>query len=132
MRGHIKKRGDSWSVIIYLGKDPKTEKKKYKWYTVKGKEEDAERFLTDKLRKLDTNTYTDPGKLTLAEYLKTWTRDYCEISLSRNTLSRYRGIINNHLIPALGHFHIGKLNSLDVQAFYSESLKNGRKDGKGT
>jgi len=132
VRGHIKKRGDSWAVIIYLGKDPKTGKRKYKWYTVKGKEDDAERFLTDKLRQLDTNTYTDPGKLTVTEYLKRWVRDYCEISLSLNTLFRYKGIVENHLISNLGHFHIGKLNSLDVQAYYAEALKNGRKDGKGT
>jgi integrase len=133
MRGHIKQRDKGiWTVVIYLGKDPVTEKKKYKWYTVYGDKEDAEKFLTEKLRQMDTNTYADPGKLTVAEYLKRWVRDYCEISLSQNALARYRGIVNNHLIPALGKIPLGKLHAADVQQYYAEALKSGRKDNKKT
>ena len=36
MRGHIKKRGNNWSVIIEYPKDPITGKRNQKWFTVKG------------------------------------------------------------------------------------------------
>ncbi|HBX23522.1 MAG TPA: hypothetical protein DEF34_07835 [Desulfotomaculum sp.] len=88
MRGHIRKRtDDSYSVVIYMGKNLVTNKKKYKWHTVQGSEDDAEKFLTDTLHKLDTNTYADPGKLTVAEYLKKWLESYCEPNMARSTLT---------------------------------------------
>ena len=51
MRGFIKRRGkskDKWSVVIELGKDPITNKRRQKWYTVEGTKKEAEKFLTEK------------------------------------------------------------------------------------
>lgn len=132
MRGHIRKRyKDSWSVVIHMGKDPNTGKPKYKWFTVKGSEDDAEKFLTEKLRQLDTNMYTDPGKMTVAEYLRKWVKNYCEPNLAKSTLIRNRGIVENHLIPALGRYQLAKLKPLHIQEYYTHALKYGRIDGKG-
>ncbi len=131
MRGHIVERyPGSFSVVIYLGRDPDTDIPKYKWYTVKGDRSDAEKFLTKTLHQLDTNTYADPGKLTMAEYLRRWYRDYCELNLAHSSLVRTKSIIENHLIPYLGKHLIGKLQPLHIQEYYSWALKNGRIDNK--
>ena len=131
MRGHIRQRTNgSWAIVIYAGTNDKG-KPKYKWHSVKGSKEDAERRLTEILRQMDTYTYMDPGKLTLADYLRQWEKDYCELNLSQNTLARYKGIIKNHLIPNLGHHPLVKLQPLHVQGYYTEAMKSGRADGKG-
>lgn len=128
MRGHIRKRGNKWAVVIHVGKYPNG-KPKYKWYPAET-EEQAERLCTELLHQMDTNTYIDPGKLTLKEYLTKWLNDYAEPNLAHNTYQNYKGIVNNHLIPSLGHHIITKLQPTHVQEYYATTLKSGRKDGK--
>lgn len=37
MRGHIKQRSKgSWSIVIDVGKDPETGKRRQHWHTIKG------------------------------------------------------------------------------------------------
>ena len=46
MRGHIVKRyEDSYSIVLNLGTDPATGKRKQQWLTVKGKEKKLKRNL---------------------------------------------------------------------------------------
>ena len=54
MRGYIKQRAKgSWSISIYIGKDNITNKKKYKWYTVRGTKKEAEKFLNEKINEVE-------------------------------------------------------------------------------
>ncbi|MDO9534504.1 MAG: hypothetical protein Q7J85_04040 [Bacillota bacterium] len=65
MRGSIRSQlKGSWQVRLYIDG-------KQKSYTVKGKKADAQRFLNELLHKLETGTYIEPTKMTLAEYLST-------------------------------------------------------------
>lgn len=131
MRGHIKKRGKNWSVIIELPKDEITGKRKQKWYTVEGKKEDAEKFLTKKLSELDTGLLIDTKKIKFGEYLDYWLKEYCYNNLSINTIEGYEQYINRHIKPSLGNIQLDKLKPLQLQTFYSEKLENGKINGKG-
>jgi len=127
MRGHIRRRTDnSWAVILYTGKGLKG-KPKYKWHPIKGDEEDAERYRTELLHQMDTNTYVNPNKITVEEYLKRWLRDYAEPNLSHTTYDSYKMIVDKHLIPFLGNHLLAKLQPMQVQEYYSHALKNGNK-----
>lgn len=33
MKGHIRKRGTKWSIIIDIGPDPETGKRRQKWFS---------------------------------------------------------------------------------------------------
>lgn len=130
MRGHIRQRGkESWGVTIYLGME--NGKRKYRSFTVHGTKKDAERELRRVLRELDTGSYVEPSKLTVEQYLERWLSDYASLHVSGRTLERYQGIIRAHLIPGLGKRPLSKLQPLDIQKHYAESLRDGRKDGKG-
>jgi integrase len=130
MTGSLKKRSEkSWSIVLYLGRDPITGKKKQSWRTVHGTKKDAERELNRLLHELDTGAYIDPSRLTVGEYLDKWL-DYAKTNVSGKTYERYEGIVRDHLKPALGAHLLTKLQPLHVQAHYSASLKNGRKDGR--
>lgn len=131
MRGHIKQRGKTWNVIIELPRDVVTNKRKQKWYTVKGNKKEAEKFLTEKLRELDTGVLIDTKKMKFAEYLDYWIKEACENKLSITTLDGYKQNIEKHIKPYLGNLELEKITPLHLQNFYTDRLKNGRLNGKG-
>ena len=64
-------------------------------------------------------------------FLKRWLRDYAAVRVAAKTFERYAEIVRLHLIPALGHHPLAKLQPLHIQAHYSQALQDGRRDGKG-
>ena len=128
-RGHIRQRSkknkDSYTVYIYLGVDQVTGRKKYKTEVVHTGKRDAEKRLTELLRQHDTGMYVEPPKETTAEFLEHWFHDYAETHVSLRTLEGYRGILDRHIIPAIGHIRLDKLTSRHIDSFESDSLRRG-------
>ena len=126
MRGHIKQRTKgSWSISIYLGKDSKTNKKKYKWYTVKGNKKDAETFLTEKLRELDTGIFIDNKDINVRQYFNFWYEQHCLSRLSPTTYESYRRNLDNYILEELGHIKLEELKPMHLQTFYNKCSKKG-------
>ena len=68
MKGHIRQRSKgSWAIVIDVGHDHETGKRKQQWYTVRGTKRDAERTLREILHNLDKGIYVKPSRLTPAE-----------------------------------------------------------------
>ena len=77
MPGSIVKRGkNSWSVIVDLGRDPVTGKRRQLWRSVKGSKRDAQVVLTQLLHQRDTGVDAPPGKTTVGEFLQLWLQTY--------------------------------------------------------
>ena len=77
MRGSIIKRSKgSWTIIINLGRDPTTGKRKQQWVTVRGTKKAAEQKLADLRNELDTGSYVKPDKVTLGEFIDRWLKYY--------------------------------------------------------
>jgi len=53
------------------------------------------------------------------------------VAFTSETYERYAEIVDKHLVPALGEMKLAKLMPLEIQAYYSRALSEGRKDGKG-
>ncbi|MDP2674252.1 MAG: site-specific integrase [Dehalococcoidia bacterium] len=132
MRGHIRRRGKgSWEVTVRLGRDPITRRYRRRFLTVKGTKRDAERALAEALHQRDTGVDIAPGKLTNAEYLRRWLRDYVSHNCAPSTVIRYTGIIERHLIPRIGALLLRDLRPAHIQAAYGEALAaGGRLDAK--
>lgn len=132
MRGHIIKRyKDSYTIVINLGTDPATGKRKQQWYSVKGTKKETEKKLAELLQQLDTGTFIKPDKITVAEFLERWLKDYTRPNLAPSTAEWYTYIIHSHLAPCLGNIPLTQLKPEHLQRYYSEKLSNGRCDGKG-
>lgn len=132
MRGHIVKRGkDSYSIVISMPYDPKTGHYPQTWVTVKGGKREAEKKLAELQYQIDNGTLAQPGRVSLAAFLERWLNDYATPNLSPRTVEGYRTIIENHLIPSLGHYPLQKLTSAKIAEYYRERQQQGRKDGKG-
>lgn len=129
--GHIRQRSaGSWELKFDLGRDPATGRRITKTATVRGTKRDAQRELRNRLLALDENRFADPGKMTVADWLREWLNE-AEHAVAPKTFERYREMVEGHLVPGLGAQLLGKLQAVHIQSYYSTALKSGRRDGKG-
>lgn len=130
MQGHIRKRAKaSWTVVLDLGRDPATGRRRRLWRSIKGTKRDAEALLVQLLHQRDSGVDQPPGKVTVADYLRRWLEDYARPNTAPKTFRTYTDIVNRHLIPALGAIPLAKLRPGHIQAFYSQALQHGRLNG---
>ena len=127
----IKRSKNSWTVVINLGRDPMTGKRRQLWRSVKGPKRDAETLLVQLLHQRDTGIDVPPGKITLGQFMERWLEDYARPNVSPKTLLQYTDFVRRGLIPALGSIPLAKLRPQHIQAYYSHALQHGRADGKG-
>jgi integrase len=133
MQGHIRKRGkNSWAVVVELGRDPTTGKRRQTWRSVKGSKREAEALLVQLLHQRDTGIDEPPGKISAGEYLQKWLRDYARANTAPKTYRCYEDVVRRHLIPGLGSIPLTKLRPQHIQAYYSQALQGGRLDGQGS
>ncbi len=127
MRGHIRKRGSTYAVVVYLGMEDG--KKRYRWETSRTKKE-AEARLAEVLRQVQQGLPVEPSALTLGEWLNTWLAEYVEASSRKRqrTKETYRHIARNHLTPALGRFRLRDLRPGVIQAYYARKREQGLSD----
>ena len=126
MRGHIRQRTKdkkTWSVIIELNRI--NGKRNQKWYTVHGDKKDAEKFLTEKLRELDTGTFIDSKNINVRQYFDYWYEQHCLLKLSPTTYESYRRNLDNYILEELGHIKLEELQPMHLQNFYTKCNKKG-------
>jgi integrase len=132
MRGTIKQRSKgSWTVIVDLGPDPTTGKRRQHWHTVRGTKREAEAKLAEILHERATGVERPVGRMTVAQYLDRWLLDYVETHTAPKTLQTYREVVRAHFIPAFGSLELTALRPTHIQAFYAKAQRSGRVDGRG-
>ncbi len=122
MRGHITKRGDSWSALVDLPPDPVTGKRRRKRLTASTKRE-VQVLVAQTIQAAQTG-FTDAGKLTVRDFLSRWL-DATAPTLKPSTVRRYRDLIRLHVTPVLGNERLAKLAPADVQRLYADRLAAG-------
>lgn len=125
MRGHIRKRGDSWTVYYDRPRDPITGKRRK---TSKGgfrTRKDAERWLNETIQKLDKCSYVETSDLTLGAYLSEWLAA-AKRDLRPSSIPFYEIIVEKYLVPRLGGVPLQKLRPQHLTALYTELLESGR------
>ncbi len=130
MKGFIEKRGNSWRLSVYLGKDPVTGKERRVRKTVRGSEKDAQKALRDLLHSIDEGTFVEPAKMTVEQYLEQWLETH-KANVEPTTHDWYALVCRKHIAPHLGRMQLQKLTPLAIQQFYVSKLQEGRLDGKG-
>jgi integrase len=129
--GHIQRRGKhSWRLKFEKG-TAEDGSRLIGYETVRGTKKSAQERLTEILGTVNKGTFVEPTSMTVGEYLKQWLNDVARHSVSAKTYERYSEIVVKHLIPALGTTKLAKLMPLEIQAYYSQALTAGRRDGKG-
>ena len=133
MRGRIIKRkgSNNYTIVLQLGLDPATGKRKQQWITVGTSKREAEKQMAELIHQMDTGIFIKPSKTSLSKYLEGWLKGYVWPNLSPRTAEGYESIVRCHLTPALGSIPLVQLKPEHLQRYYSEKLSGGRYDGKG-
>jgi len=132
MPGHIRKRGKkSWAVVVDLGRDSVTGRRRQDWRSVKGTKKEAEAFLVQLLHERDQGNDIERTRLTVGQYLERWLSNYVAVNTAPATVVTYGSFVHRHLLPALGSIPLAKLRPQHIDAYYSRALKDGRANGGG-
>ena len=120
MRGTLKQRSKgSWSIILDVGRDPATGKRRQQWHTVRGTKKQAEAELVGLIHQLDSGGYTKPSKETVGAFLHRWLDDYISVQVRAKTLEGYRQR-GKHLIAGLGHIPLAELRPEHIHRYYQQ------------
>ncbi len=102
---------------------------KRKYFYGKTKKEVTNK-VNELLQQLRTNTYIEPCKMTLYDWLCTWYESYCT-DIRMTTKVNYQTYIHRHIKESIGGYKLCDLNTLIIQQFYNEKVKSGKLDGSG-
>jgi integrase len=86
---------------------------------------DAERYLTGVDHSMLVGSYVDPAqsKLTVQQWSVAWRAG--QLHLKESTKARYRGLLDNHVLPRWGSVPLAKIGHADVAAWVAELAGSG-------
>src|SRR5215211_8587605 len=126
MRGHVCKRGNTWSVFYDRPRDPVTGERRK---TSKGgfhTRKEAERWRADTLAKLNRGDYIEATTKTLGAYLSEWLAGLGTRGLRPSTLNSYTMYLEKYVIPRLGALPVQRLTPAQLTSLYGGLLREGR------
>lgn len=124
--GTISKRPDgTWWARITVGRTPDGKQKRKAFYGKTRKE--VQEKLTAALNDINNNTYIEPSKMTVEQWMLTWLRDYKKNSVKPKTYAAYESHIKNHIAPDLGDCTLSQLRNDMVQRFVNNLAEKGLK-----
>jgi integrase len=118
MRGHIRKRGSTYSIVVDIGRD-ENGKRKQKWFSGYKTKKEAEKALANIIDKIEKNQYFDVENISLKDYLFYWLKNYAKKNVAESTYKRYEEF-SNRIIAFLGNIDLNKLKPIHLQTFYSK------------
>ncbi len=124
MRGSVIKRGKSYSICYYIGKD-ENGKWRQKWESGFPSKREAERILRERVAVVESTYNGNLSCGTVSDFLNYWLDNYCVPNLASNTVRGYQTNINKHIIPYIGKIPMLKLMPKDIQGLYFTLLNEG-------
>ena len=125
MIGQIVRRGPrTWLVRIPMGRRA-TGTRAYHNRTIQGTKRDAQRYLTQTLRELDTGTFVEASPKILAAWLNEWLQNTVRTRLRSKTFSDYQSLSSRYLVPEIGHRKLSQLGPAEIQKLYTDMQDRG-------
>jgi hypothetical protein len=121
MRGHVRRRGKKWSIVLDVGTDEHG-KRKQKWHSGFATRREAEAELTKLLGQIQTGTYVAPTRRTVGEFLTDEWLPAMRHTIRPLTLESYERACRNHLVPQLGDVPLQRHTAAQVNAAYATLL----------
>lgn len=129
MKGHIRERSPGrWAIVIDLA--DVDGKRRRKWHSFAGTKREAQIECARLVTILQSGSYVEPTKQSLAEFLDEWL-SFVRPSVSAKTHERYAEICQRTIAPQIGSVVLAKLKTDRIDAAFSKMLEAGRSDGKG-
>lgn len=124
--GSISRRPDgTWWARITIGKTPDGKQKRKAFYGKTRKE--VKEKLTAALNDINNNSYIEPSKMTVKQWMYIWLKDYKKPSVKPKTYAAYEAHVRNHIVPELGNYTLSSLRNDMVQRFINGLAEKGLK-----
>ena len=120
-----KKPSGRWEGRYTQGIDPVTGKAIQESVSAKTQAECKEK-LAKAIRENRGVPLNHTGDYTAAEWCRLWFETYSKPNIRYNTAKGYEGIIEHHIIPAIGAIKLKQLSSIHIQRMYNDLKENGR------
>lgn len=120
-RGSIHRRGDRW-IAYWRSDTPKGRKQHTKVFRTK---KEAQEFLNDTLAAIRGGVFSEPTKVTFGEFLIERWLPTKKMGVRPSTFASYRGLVERHVVPALGHVQIQQLSADRLDLFYADLVDRG-------
>lgn len=116
--GTIRRRSNGrWEARITIGVDPGTGKPIRKSYYGKTQKEAREKMQHAAVAVTD-GEYFEPSKMTVGQWLDTWSAEYLN-GVKPRTVESYKSSIKYHIKPKIGAVKLSALTPVDVQRLYN-------------
>lgn len=137
---NITKRGDSYRITVYLGRDVDGKQinrymtwKPDKKYTEKQLERELQRQATLFEEKCKNGQISNGGNMRLVDFVPQYLENI-KAEVAETTYKSYIRIINTLIVPALGHLKLKDIKPLHIQKFVNalcgDDMKADEKGGK--
>jgi integrase len=121
MKGHVRKRGDTWSYVVDVGGEgPRQQKWRGGFRTRREAEVELRRVLTS----IDRGGDPFPAEISLADYLARWL-DYQALRVRASTHKREADLLRLHVVPVIGHLRLDRIRPGHVQMVIDGMLERG-------
>ena len=128
MTGHLRKRGSSWELVAYAGRDALTGRKRYVTRTFKGSKREAEAAVARLVTEVDDGAHRTASG-TVGELLERWF-EVASPGWSPVTVRLHRSVLDRHLLPRFGDTPLRRLQPADIDGYYAQLRKRGRAGGR--
>ena len=130
MTGYLRQRSPgTWEISYELAASPMSGRRRRATATVRGTRKEAERELRRLLVAVDTGAHVDPTRITVGQWLTSWLADVRQ-EVAPRTYERYKEILDNFAVPALGDLRLATLAPIHIKDVYSALATGGRLDKK--
>lgn len=120
MRGTMRKRGDAWSLELYLGVDESGKKQRI-YKTFRGTQKEAEKELAKLVNSYNIGELVKtPDKMTVNDLMDLWFDNHVEQKNKRQTIIWYKKLFKVHIEPSIGRIKLSKLSSIHIEKFYND------------
>jgi integrase len=128
----IRQRGEnSWQIIVSCGYDINGKKlietktvTRSHGFTDKQWDKELKRIALEFENQVKSGQYLDGSKISFADFVEVWIKNYASTELERKTYQRYRELLDR-IIPALGHIRLDKLQPAHLLKFYANLKEKG-------
>lgn len=134
----VKLIGNSYKIVVSNGYDVNGKKIREtttftpdQSMTTKQQQKALEKFIFEFEERVKNGKYLKGEKITFKDFTNRWLQEYANQQLEITTIADYTDLLNQMIIPAIGHLKLSKIQPLHLQSYYNNLLEDGiRKDGK--
>lgn len=124
MRGHVRKRGATWSYVYDAGRD-ESGRRKQSWRSGFPTKKAAEDALAATLTDIQRQEHVDQTRLTFGRFVDELWWPHVAATRRPSTVEMYDRALRKHIRPLLGHLPLQKIAATDVDRLYREAATKG-------